>query len=254
MSAPAPRLHPRLAGLDLVVFDKDGTLIEFHAMWGGWVADLADRVEAAAGRPLREELFRAIGFDAATGRADPHGGLAAMPMAVLRRIALDVVIAGGLDGPAAEAAIAASWRPPDPVSLARPLAALGSLFGALREVGTRVGIATSDDRVPTLRTLEALGVAGLVDAVVCADDGLPAKPDAAALLRICQVTDAAPGRTAMVGDSPADLRMGRAAGARTCIGVLSGTSFAGELEPWADLIVSSVAALLDPAETGGRPA
>ena len=33
----------RLAGIDLVVFDKDGTLIEFHAMWSGWAADLAGR-------------------------------------------------------------------------------------------------------------------------------------------------------------------------------------------------------------------
>ena len=243
-SSPEARLHPQLAGLDLVVFDKDGTLIEFHAMWGGWVTDLADRLEAAAGRPLRGELFRAIGFDAATGRADPHGGLAAMPMAVLRRFAIDVVIAAGLDPAAAEAALNQAWHAPDPVGLARPVTDLGRLFGALQAAGTRIGVATSDDRAPTERTLAALGVAGLVDATVCADDGVPVKPDPAMVLHLCALLGADPARTAVVGDSVADLRMGRSAGAALCIGVLSGTSTEAELAPFADLVLPSVGWLL----------
>jgi phosphoglycolate phosphatase len=242
--SPEARLHPRLAGLDLVVFDKDGTLIEFHAMWGGWVTDLADRLEAAAGRPLREELFLAIGFDGATGRADPHGGLAAMPMAVLRRFAIDVVIDAGLDPAAAEAAMNQAWHAPDPVGLARPVTDLGHLFGKLHAAGTRVGIATSDDRAPTERTLAALGVADLVDATVCADDGVPVKPDPAMVLHLCALLGADPARTAVVGDSVADLRMGRSAGAALCIGVLSGTSTEAELAPFADLVLPSVGRLL----------
>jgi phosphoglycolate phosphatase len=105
-------------------------------------------------------------------------------------------------------------------------------------------VATSDDRVPTERTLAALGVAGLVDATVCADDGIPVKPDPAMLLHLCATVGAAPARTAMVGDSVADLRMGRAAGTGLCIGVLSGTSTEAELTPWADLVLPSIGALL----------
>ena len=244
MPPAAAGLHERLAGLELVVFDKDGPLIEFHAMWGGWVADLADRLEAAAGRPLRGELYRAIGFDGTTGRADPHGGLAAMPMAVLRRFAVDVVVEAGLARPAAEAAVGRAWHAPDPVALARPTADLGRLFAALRQAGTRVAVATSDDRDPTERTLAALGIAALVDATVCADDGLPVKPDPAMVLHLCASLGAAVARTAVVGDSASDMRMGRGAGAGLCIGVLSGTSTADELEPFADLVLPSVAELL----------
>ncbi len=32
----------RLDGIDLVVFDKDGTLIDFGPMWSGWAETLAD--------------------------------------------------------------------------------------------------------------------------------------------------------------------------------------------------------------------
>jgi HAD superfamily hydrolase (TIGR01509 family) len=201
-------------------------------------------VEAAAGRPLRGELFRAIGFDVATGRADPHGGLAAMPMAVLRRFAIDVVVDAGLERPAAEAAIDHAWHPPDPVALARPVTDLRRLFGALRDAGTRVAVATSDDRAPTERTLAALAVDDLVDGTVCADDGIAVKPDPAMVRHLCALLGADPTRTAVIGDSVADLRMGRAAGAVPCIGVLSGTSTESELAPFADLVLPSVDALL----------
>lgn len=58
--------------------------------------------------------------------------------------------------------------------------------------------------------------------------------------------NAAAGRTAVVGNSVADLGMGRAAEAALCIGVLSGTATREELEPFADLILPSVAALFRP--------
>ena len=46
-----------------------------------------------------------------------------------------------------------------------------------------------------------------------------------------------PDRTAVVGDSPADLRMGRAAGARRVIAVLTGVGEGAALEPLADLVL-----------------
>ncbi|HLO36010.1 MAG TPA: hypothetical protein VK194_08005, partial [Candidatus Deferrimicrobium sp.] len=56
-----PTLHPVLAGIDLVVFDKDGTLISFDAMWGGWALDLAARLEIATRRPVAGDVFATIG-------------------------------------------------------------------------------------------------------------------------------------------------------------------------------------------------
>ena len=78
----------------------------------------------------------------------------------------------------------------------------------------RMAVATSDDRDPTERTLAALGVADAVEAMVCADDGIPVKPAPDMVLHLCATLGVEPGRTAVVGDSTADLRMGRAAGRR----------------------------------------
>jgi phosphoglycolate phosphatase len=46
-----------------------------------------------------------------------------------------------------------------------------------------------------------------------------------------------------VGDSPADLRMGRAAGVARTIGVLTGVGDRATLEPLADIVVDSIADL-----------
>jgi len=232
-----------LDGIDLVVFDKDGTLIDFHAMWSGWARDLAAGLEAATGRDLRVPLYRNLGYDDATGRADAHGQLAATPMARIRDSTMTVLLEVGIAPDDAEAALLAAWHAPDPVELAVPLADLAALFGALRATGRRLAVATSDDRVPTERTLAAAGVDGLLDAVVCADDGLAVKPAPDMVLAICRRLGVAPARTAVVGDSVADLAMGRSAGVGRCIGVLSGVGTAADLAPLADVMLASIAEL-----------
>jgi phosphoglycolate phosphatase-like HAD superfamily hydrolase len=227
-----------------VVFDKDGTLIDFDAMWGDWITDLARHLEAAAYVSIAPQLFEAVGFDAATGEVAPTGPLAIATMTEIRELAGAVLRAAGLSAASAAAAIQAGWHIPDPVALARPLADLPALFGALRARGLRIAVATTDDRAPTLATLEALGIAPLVDALACGDDGRPIKPAPDAILALCQQLGVAPAQAAMVGDTTADLRMGRAAGAGLTIGVLSGVGSAELLAPLADLLLPSVAELI----------
>lgn len=237
------RLSPILHGIDLVVFDKDGTLIEFGAMWAGWALDLAAALRRATGVPVEAILFSMLGFDPATGRIVPGGGLAATPMARLRERTYALLIEAGSTETGAEAALQVAWHAPDPVALARPLTDLGSLFGRLRAGGRRIAVATSDDRDPTERTLAALGLAGWIEATVCADDGIAVKPAPDMVLHLCATLGVTPGRTAVVGDALADLAMGRSAGAGLVIGVLSGVDDADHLAPAADLILASVADL-----------
>lgn len=237
----------------LIIFDKDGTLIHFDAMWGAWVTELARRLEAETrflprnrvSEPVTDRLFREMGFDPVSGRVLAHGKLAATPNARLRDLAVDMLRGMGLAPEAAEAAVAAAWHIPDPVTLARPVTDLRALFGALRARGLKVAIATTDDRAPTEATLAGLGVASLVEAIVCADDGVPVKPAPDMVFALCRATGVAPAQCVVVGDTAADLQMGRAAGAGSVMGVLSGVSDADVLRPYADTVIASVAELID---------
>jgi len=232
-----------LDGVDLVVFDKDGTLIDFQAMWGSWVRSLAEDLARTTGLEVSGLLFDLLGVDRATGLVHSHGLLAATPLARIREVVVEALASMGLESPAAEAAVAATWRAPDPVELARPLTDLAELFGSLEERAIVITIATSDDREPTERTLAALGIGARVAALLCADDGFLVKPAPDGVRHLCAVVGIPPDRTVVVGDSPVDLAMGRAAGVRRVIGVLTGVGDRASLDS-ADIVLESVADLI----------
>ncbi len=232
-----------LSGIDLVVFDKDGTLIDFHAMWSSWAETTAGLLEAETGHALRDPLFEMLGYDPAIRQAHAGGALIATPMARLRDLTAGVLHEAGLTPGAAEVALRVAWHAPDPVALAHPLTDLAALLDAQRSAGRRSTIATTDDRAPTERTLTALGVADGFDAIVCADDGIAPKPAPDMVRHLCRLLDVEPDRTAVIGDSPADIAMGRAAGARLVVAVLTGIGTAADLAA-ADEIVESVGVLV----------
>ena len=232
-----------LEGIDLVVFDKDGTLLDFHAMWGGWEIELGQRLDGATRRPVTGDVFAAIGFDPTTGRARPGSPLAMATMSEIRELIAAVIRRWCPSVGAARQAVETAWFTPDPVATAIPIGNLPGLFGTLRAGGRIIAVATTDDRAPTDATLRALGVRDLVSALACGDDGIGVKPDPRMLLGLCEATGIPPDRTAVVGDTLADLRMARSAGARMAIGVLSGIDDAATLGPAADLLLPSIADL-----------
>jgi phosphoglycolate phosphatase-like HAD superfamily hydrolase len=235
--------HPQLDGIDVVVFDKDGTLIDFHAMWGGWARGLGDRLDAVIRRPVSLDVFAAIGFDPASGRVAPGGELATATMAGIEETVARVLRRWCPSISAARRATEAAWTLPDPVALAVPLGDLRGIFGRLRADGRRIAIVTTDDRGPTLATLRSLGVRDDVRAMVCGDDGFAMKPEPDPIFAICQAYQREPDRVLVVGDTPADIAMGRAAGAGRVIGVRSGLGTDADLRD-ADGIIDSIADLL----------
>jgi phosphoglycolate phosphatase len=232
-----------LAGIDAVIFDKDGTLIDFHAMWGGWARELGGRLDTTIRRPVSLDVFAAIGFDPGTGRVTAGGPLATGTMAGIEELVARVLRRWCPSIAAARRATEAAWFLPDPATSAVPLADLGAIFDRLRAEGRRLAVVTTDDRAPTDATLRALDIRERVEAMVCGDDGFDMKPAPDPVFAVCHAFRTEPARVAVVGDTPTDLRMGQAAGAGRVIGVRSGVGSDADLAS-ADVVIDSIASLV----------
>ncbi|MBC7142529.1 MAG: HAD family hydrolase [Rhodobacteraceae bacterium] len=215
-----------------LVFDKDGTLFDFRATWGGWSRRMLE--ELAAGAPdLALRLGRAIGFDLASGSFAPDSPVIAHTAPEIAAELLPHL--PGMDLAVLVARMNALAAVTDLVE-AVPLV---PLFAGFAAAGLKLGLATNDAEGPAHAHLHAAGIARYFHFVAGFDSGHGAKPDPGPLLAFASAEGLEPGRVAMVGDSRHDLVAGRAAGMRT-VAVLTGIAEADELRPFADVVLPDI--------------
>jgi phosphoglycolate phosphatase len=239
-----------------IIFDKDGTLIDFDAMWGNWTLQLAYRLKTSVGLDIRQALCECYGYDIARSKILPDGKLTCTPMWRLRELMIEEVKSLGISTIEASCAVEKAWHVPDPVTLAKPFTDIHKLFANIHKLGIKIAIATTDDRIPTEAMLEAFGVRDLVATMVCANDGIKAKPAPDMITTICARLNVDPYKVIVIGDTVADLQMARSAGAGYIIGVLSGVGSLANLTPLADILIDTVDTLQEsfiPKEHIERP-
>ncbi|RME80871.1 MAG: HAD family hydrolase [Caldilineae bacterium] len=242
-------INGTMVDTDLVIFDKDGTLIDFEYYWGQRMRLCGQQLLARirGDESLRRHLFASLGYDPDTGTTDPNGPLATATMTKIYTIATVVLYQHGFAWDQAEELvrdtfIACAGAAPT-CDLLRELGQVRPLFERIVQAKARVAVITSDDHRTTSETMALIGVDSLVSALAAGDDGFAMKPAPDAFFYICERLDVPPARAIMVGDTVADLRMAQLAGAGTRVGVLSGVCKAEDLEPYADVIIPSIDAI-----------
>lgn len=222
-----------------VLFDKDGTLFDFHRTWIPIIEEGA--LKAALGDVrFVPQLMVACGFDVVSGRAVSGGVLAAGDTPDLARL-----WAGLLSGWSADALrdmLDAHFTAEAPLRSV-PVTNLVAYFSGLHSCGYRTGIATNDSVASANATVLRFGLHDHVEFVCGYDSGHGIKPAPGMLHAFCAAVGLAPTEVAMVGDNFHDLEMARRAGAGLKVGVLTGTSLRSDLEAHADVVLASIVEL-----------
>ena len=218
-----------------LLFDKDGTLFDFHATWSAWCDGFIQGV-SDGNTQIEIDLSDVMDFDRE------------------RKLFRDTspIIAGTIDEIFAPIhRILSDWDREklfnhmlDTAATApqRPVVPLDPLLNRFRAAELKLGVATNDNEAPARAHLDSVSVLHHFDFVSGCDSGFGAKPEPGMLLGFCEAIGIAPSEVAMVGDSTHDLHAGRAAG-MVNIGVLTGPAKAEALSPYADIVLPNIGAI-----------
>ncbi len=236
---------------DLVVFDKDGTLIDFHALWSPRAERAIETICSLLGsdKILAKNLAAALGYNPQIARVTSQGPLASGTRSEMEIVVATILYQHQIPWDKAKDLACRHFGPvmttPPTIAEFKPRGKVQKCISRLKDSGIRIAIATSDDREPTEATLRELNLTQAVDLILCADEpSTPSKPDSSALHYISQQLGVSIDRTVMVGDTVSDLNMARKAGVALTVGIIGGADETAELEPYADVLLSSVDGLV----------
>ncbi|MCF6321983.1 MAG: HAD family hydrolase [Rhizobiaceae bacterium] len=221
-----------------ILFDKDGTLIDFADTFFQACALVIDKL-GEGDIDKKNALASAVDFDLATNTCPATS-----------------VIVGGTS-----AIVAQLWQPllnhPSATHLAAQLDKYFdeytmesvSIFDvtapALKKLasrGIKLGVATNDSEDNARRHLGLVGIEPLFSYVAGYDSGHGPKPEPGMVTAFARHAQTTPAQIAMVGDSINDLLAARNAGA-VAVAVTSGLAGSEELQPYADHIVDDISQL-----------
>ena len=217
---------------EALIFDKDGTLLDFAATWDRGIAEALSRV-AADKRRLAAE---ALGFDLDAGRALRDAACVHLPNEVLVTMLEPITDARALLNDAAATA----------AKHATAAAHADDVLRALRDNSIPVAVATNDDEQPARNALRALGWLDadrpLVQAVFGCDSGFGGKPEPGMLHAAADALGVPAESCAYVGDAAGDMVASRRAGFAAAI--LVGGAEVDAHAPLADVRIRDLGELI----------
>jgi phosphoglycolate phosphatase len=221
-----------------ILFDKDGTLIDFDGTWGPAMHAIIHALAKGEEASMRAQAA-ALHYSLEDKRFHATSPIIAGSSASYGEIWAEAI------GRKDYAALRLEIDHLSAVESIKTLAPIGrplEVLIALKAQGLRLGVATNDSEASARRHVEALGIFDHIEFIAGYDSGHGGKPEPGMVLAFARHVGVEPREVAMVGDSSHDLHAARAAGA-LAVAVLTGPALREELAPHADHIVDDISAL-----------
>ena len=239
--APRPgggRDRGDVAPIRAILFDKDGTLLDFDRTWGPAVEAVL-RHFAGGNAGLYRQLC------AVSGLVDGARFLPESPL-IYEPTNLFAARWAKLLGRPADAAFFAETDRLLREATTAHLAAIGdprSVLGELAGRGYRLGLTTNDAEASARAHVQKLGLERMLAFVAGYDSGFGSKPAPGPVLAFAAAVGVSVGEIVVVGDTALDAAMARAAGARAVL-VLTGPRSSDDApRAKADAVIASIAQL-----------
>ncbi|WP_243388047.1 HAD family hydrolase [Bacillus kexueae] len=233
-----------------ILFDKDGTILNFHGLWSEVLNELVKSIckhyQVDKVKELSSSLLTSI--DVTETSIIPNGIFASGTNEDIMEAFLRVMNQSGVK------VDEDSFKPfvkeemnrlvHERKHLITPTAPLVPLFSTLKEKGIKLGISTADDYEITMVCLEALNVKDYFDFIGTSDQ-YHKKPNPHMFQAFCEKFSLKAEEVAVVGDTTTDMQFGLNANAGLRIGVLSGTSNVENIEKESDFLIDHIGKLTD---------
>jgi phosphoglycolate phosphatase len=212
--------------VDGILFDKDGTLLEFGSLWIGWSKNLIDRiVEHTQVAFDKDQLAETLGFSYTKGTWDPKGPLAIASLQDLISILSCSLYKAGIpwnegfkivNEAYVEVEDSFDWY-----STIKPIKGLHSFLEEASRQSIKMGVVTSDNYERAKLHLKVLGIEHYFSAVIGHDSVEKGKPFPEMVDAACEQLAVMPEKTIVIGDSNGDMLLGKNGNSMGCIGIVS---------------------------------
>lgn len=233
--------------VDAIIFDKDGTLIDFDAFWVTVSRNAISDVLKELGRediPICEIL---TAFGVHDGITDINGVLCKGTYAQLGQIVYDILNEHGCNiscDEAVKCVVDAYSKNSDSGEVKPTCPDLAGILRALKNRNIKLAVVTTDNAQITHKCLKELGIESLFDKIYTDDGKTPVKPAPDCAFDFCRLTGVKKERMVMVGDTMTDVTFAKNAGIPV-IGVAKTPQNRALLESYADAVISDISGLCD---------
>jgi phosphoglycolate phosphatase len=235
-----------LNDVKLVIFDRDGTLIDLYHYWSQMIGKRAELIcrKFHLDGQHKEKLMYVMGIDTKNAKIRADGPVGIKKREIVMQAAIDYLGSIGMkDG--YQACIEA-FAEVDELSrsklaeLIKPLDGMCQMIDALIQKGCKIAIATTDKTERARLSMEYLRLTDKVDFVVGADGVKNSKPAPDMIDLILQDLKIDKANTVMVGDAETDIQMGINAGVLASIAVCSGITPCERLEQLTEHVIADI--------------
>lgn len=228
-----------------IIFDKDGTLLDFDAFWIK-VSDVALRAfltDIGAEPAYASEILTALGVR--DGKANPNGVLCKGTYVQMGQIVYEILLNHGISQPQDQVVrlVEAAYQQNAAAGEVKPTCPdLAKVLTDLKSKGVRLAVVTTDNPQITHQCLDQLGIGMLFDRIYTDDGHTPTKPNPHCAWDFCREFGLKKENVVMVGDTLTDMSFAKNAGIMG-IGLAADDPAAATLLPHADAVISAISQL-----------